>query len=270
MKCEEFANLGPDYLAGSLPQEAAAAMEAHAQHCAACAADVAMWHDLGKLPELEPSPNLQRRFDALLSAYEEGRWEHKKYQPQRAAAPMFGSFGWSGGMRFAALAATVLVVLAIGYGAGTYMHGREDKDKEMAELRKELRDTRQLAVLSMFQSQSASERLQGVSYSTRSDRPDPEVLAALMHTLRYDSSVDVRLAALDALRRYNTQPAVRDGMVESLAKQNSPMVQIALIDQLVEMKERKAAESIRRLEQDPKLNPAVRERARWGLRQLQG
>jgi HEAT repeat protein len=150
------------------------------------------------------------------------------------------------------------------------MHGREDKDKEMAELRKELRDTRQLAVLSMFQSQSASERLQGVSYSTRSDRPDPEVLAALMHTLRYDSSVDVRLAALDALRRYNTQPAVRDGMVESLAKQNSPMVQIALIDQLVEMKERKAADSIKRLEQDPKLNPAVRERARWGLRQLQG
>jgi len=266
MKCEEFANLGPDHLQGSLPKEAAAAMEAHAQGCVACAADVAMWNDLGKLPELEPSPNLQRRFDALLHAYEEGRWERQKYQPQ----PALSSFGWFSGFRFAAMAAMVLIVLAVGYGAGTYMHGREDKDKEMATLRQELKETRQLATLSLLQQQSASQRLEGVSYSTRAERPDPEILSALMHTLRYDSSVDVRLAALDALRRYNTQPEVREGMVESLTKQDSPMVQIALIDLLVELKERKATQQIKQLEQDPKLNPAVRERARWGLRQLQG
>jgi hypothetical protein len=267
MKCEEFADLGPDYLAGSLPKEAAAAMEAHVHECSACAADVAMWHNLAKLPELEPSANLQRRFDALLSAYEEGRWERKKYaQPQRIAGP-----GWFDWMRMPlAQAAMLLIVLAGGYAAGTYMHGREDKDKEMASLRQELRETRQLATLSLMQQTSASDRLQGVSYSTRTERPAPEVLAALMHTLRYDSSVDVRLAALDALRRYNAQPDVREGMVASLAKQDSPMVQIALIDLLVELRERRATEQIKQLEQDPKGNPAVRERARQGLRQLQG
>lgn len=273
MKCEEFANLGPDYLQGSLPPEAAAAMEAHVNQCSLCAADVAMWHDLGKLPELEPSPMLKRRFDALLSAYEEGRWEQKKYaRPQRpASAASPWSFDW---MRFPLAQAAVLVLVLIGgFAAGKYMqtgspNGSNGKS-ELAELRQELRETRLMATLSLMQQQSASQRLQGVSYSAQYEKPDPQILDALMHTLKYDSSVDVRLAALDALRRYNTQPSVREGMVESLGKQTSPMVQIALIDMLVELKEARAAEQMKQLEQDPKLDKTVREHARWGLAQLQ-
>ncbi|HUS19084.1 MAG TPA: hypothetical protein VMZ25_05505, partial [Terriglobales bacterium] len=268
MKCDEFANLGPDYLQGSLPKEAATAMEAHSSACATCAADVAMWHELGKLPELEPSPALKHRFDALLSAYEEGRWEHKKYQPAKAASPSWFSFEW---LRVPlAQAAVLAIVLAGGFAAGKYYHTEPAVSGDMASLRQELRETRQLATLSLLQQQSASERLQGVSYSARSEKPDPEILAALMHTLKYDNSVDVRLAALDALRRYNNQPAVREGMAESLVTQNSPMVQIALIDMLVELKEARAAQQIRKLEQNPKLDPTVRQRARWGLAQLQG
>jgi hypothetical protein len=265
MKCEEFANLGPDHLQGNLPKEAAAAMEAHCQSCALCAADVAMWHDLGKLPELEPSPALKRRFDALLSAYEEGRWEHKKYQPARST-PGF-SLNW---FRFPlAQAAVLALVLFGGFAAGKYVHGREDSEKQLVALQKELKETRQLAVQSLMQASSPSDRLQGVSYTARTEKADPEILAALMHTLKYDSSVDVRLAALDALRRFNNQPAVREGMAESLVTQNSPMVQIALIDMLVELKESRAAQQIKKIQEDPKTDKTVRERARWGLAQLQ-
>ena len=267
MKCEEFANLAPDYLQGSLPKEAAAAMEAHCQACATCAADVAMWHDLGKLPELEPSPALQRRFDALLSAYEEGRWERKKYQPA-ASSSTWTSFEW---LRVPLAQAAVLALVLIGgFAAGKYFRTEGNGAGEMAALRQELRETRQLATLSLLQQQSASERLQGVSYSARTERADPEILMALMHTLKYDSSVDVRLAALDALRRYNNQPNVRQGVVDSLTTQNSPMVQIAIIDLLVDLKEARAAQQIKQLEKNPKLDPTVRERARWGLAQLQG
>jgi hypothetical protein len=267
MKCEEFANLGPDYLQGSLPKEAATAMQAHCESCTNCAADVAMWHDLGKLPELEPSPALKHRFDALLSAYEEGRWERKKYQPPRPSSA-WTSFEW---LRVPlAQAAVLALVMFGGFSAGKYFRTDPSPTPDIASLRQELRETRQLATLSLLQQQSASERLQGVSYSARTERPDPEILAALMHTLKYDSSVDVRLAALDALRRYNRQPEVREGMVDSLATQNSPMVQIALIDLMVELKEARAAQQIKKLEQNPKLDPTVREHARWGLAQLQG
>jgi hypothetical protein len=267
MKCEEFANLGPDYLQGSLPKEAADAMAAHCESCATCAADVAMWHDLGKLPELEPSPALKHRFDALLSAYEEGRWERKKYQAPRPSSA-WTSFEW---LRVPLAQAAVLAVVMVGgFSAGKYFRTDPSATPDIASLRQELRETRQLATLSLLQQQSASERLQGISYGTRSDRPDPEILMALMHTLKHDSSVDVRLAALDALRRYNNQPTVREGVVESLTTQDSPMVQIAMIDLLVELKEARAAQQIKKLEQNPKLDPTVRQRARWGLAQLQG
>jgi len=46
------------------------------------------------------------------------------------------------------------------------------------------------------------------------------------------------------------------------------MVQIALIDALVEIKDPEAVLQIRELQQAPDLNPVVRDRARWGLAQL--
>jgi HEAT repeats len=90
----------------------------------------------------------------------------------------------------------------------------------------------------------------------------------LLHTLRLDPSVDVRLAALDALRRDARQPQVRAGLMDSLQAQQSPLVQIALIDLLVELRESDAATQLRKFQQTPDLNPAVKQRAQWGIQQL--
>jgi HEAT repeat protein len=127
---------------------------------------------------------------------------------------------------------------------------------------------RQLVALSMMEQQSASQRLEGVTYSTKVERPDPEIAAALLHVLRFDNSVDVRLAALDALRRYKNDGHVREGLLSALQTQQSPLVQIALIDLFVEMRESDAKAHLRRIEQDSNINPAVRQRAQWGIQQL--
>jgi HEAT repeat protein len=100
------------------------------------------------------------------------------------------------------------------------------------------------------------------------DTPDQQVLDALQHTLRYDSSVDVRLAALDALSRYGSRPDVSRGLVESLNGKQSPLVQLALIDVLVNLHESNAVEQLKRLQQEPNLDPTVRRHADWGIRQL--
>jgi hypothetical protein len=138
----------------------------------------------------------------------------------------------------------------------------------MAAMQTELTNLRQLVALSMLEQQSASQRLQGVNYSTQIDRADPEITGALLHALRFDSSVDVRLAALDALRRYKEDPQVRTGLLNALQDQQSPLVQIALIDLFVDMRDSDAKDHLRRIEQDSKVNPAVRQRAQWGIQQL--
>src|SRR5258706_47314 len=107
-------------------------------------------------------------------------------------------------------------------------------------------------------------QLEGVTWTRREEHLDPQVLSALMHTLRYDQSVDVRLAALDALSRHAGQPQVKKTVVDALQEQQSPLVQVALIDQLVEWRDAEAAPRVEKVRQLPNLNPPVRQREDWG------
>jgi HEAT repeat protein len=61
----------------------------------------------------------------------------------------------------------------------------------------------------------------------------------------------------------------RKGVVQALAKQDSPLVQIAILDQIVELHEKSAVPDIQFLLSVQSLNPDVRQRAQWALKQLQ-
>lgn len=266
MTCEQFSELMSDYCEHRLASREAAFAREHLELCAACRADFEMWQKLASLPHQEPSPASRARFEHMLNAFQEGRWEKNKLARERgkwftswirsAFAPPLAS----------ALAACLLLV---GFIAGEHYSGsRPVENQQLAAMQAELTNMRQLVALAMLEQQSASQRLQGVNYSTQVDRPDPEISGALLHALRFDNSVDVRLAALEALRRYKDDPQVRSGLLNALEDQQSPLVQISLIDLFVEMHERDAKDNLRRIEQDSKANPAVRQRARWGIQQL--
>ena len=93
-------------------------------------------------------------------------------------------------------------------------------------------------------------------------------MRALLDTLLHDPNVNVRLASVDALRRFATQDVVQQTTIAALGETSFPLVQIALIDFMVETKDTRAAEALRRLSEDAMTNEAVRGRAAWGLRQL--
>jgi hypothetical protein len=139
----------------------------------------------------------------------------------------------------------------------------------MARLQDEVHNMRQLVTLSLLQQQSDSERLRGVDFSVRADPSDTQVLSALLHAVNYDSSVNVRLAAVDALRKFGTRPEVRGTLDQSLVKQDSPLVQIALIDLIVDTRDRGALATLAHLEQNPTADKNVKEKAQWGVEQLQ-
>jgi anti-sigma-K factor RskA len=268
MKCEEIAELLPDYFEGSLKAEQDDLVEQHIEQCADCREEVAIWKKLSLLPVEQPSAGSRERFEAMLHAYQTGRndkasagFEREKRESvwNWLRSPV-GAVAWSAAL------------LVIGIVAGNYFgnkttHSNTGQD-EIAAMHTELTNMRQMVVLSMLQQQSASERLQGVSYSRREDQLDPQVMSALVHTLRYDGSVDVRLAALDALSRHGAQPQVHKGVVDALQEQQSPLVQVALIDLMLEWRDPDAAQRLRNFEQTPNLNPTVRQRADWALSRL--
>jgi anti-sigma factor RsiW len=271
MKCEEIGELLPDYLQGRLSPDRAAEVEKHLPECAACGEEASLWKKLAVLPEEQPSPALESRFKAMLESYQEGRWEKTNLAAEKSKTPfpiLWGLGNWrqlpAAGIVWACL------FLACGYFIGKHAdHGADAAAQaQINEMRQELGATRQMVALSMLQQQSASQRLEGVSWSTRLPEPDPKVMGALMHTVRFDNNVDVRLAALDALGRYADRPEVRRDLVDVLQTTQSPMVQVALIDLLVDLHDKSAVPQFRKFQQDPNVNPTVKKRVDWGIQQL--
>jgi hypothetical protein len=246
--CRDMADLLPDYLQRTAGAGAVRAVETHLRGCAECREDAELWTRLGAIPPEQPGPTLRARFDTMLDAYEEGT--------RTSRFP-----GWA-----AQIAAALVLV------AGAFLLGRSsakpDTAGEIAALHRELASTRQLAALSLLQHQSASDRLQGVSWTTRVGGPNREILDALLYTLRSDDSVDVRLAALDALCRYAGRSSVRDGVGDSLKHQSSPLMQIAVVDSLADFRDRNALPTLEAFRNDPNLLPAVRQKVEWSIAEL--
>src|SRR5581483_12023803 len=165
----------------------------------------------------------------------------------------------------ASIAASCLIAgLLIG---ALWQHEKHD-DRQMAALRSEVETTRELAALSLLRQQSATERLRGVDYSQRMPTLEPRVASALIEAVNHDSNVNVRLAAIDALARAADDAGVRQSLAASLAQQDSPMVQAALIDYLVDSRDASAAAALRQFSSRADLNEAVKQHAELAARRL--
>ena len=108
-----------------------------------------------------------------------------------------------------------------------------------------------------------------MDYAYRVDQSDTQVLSALLHAVNHDPSVNVRLAAVDALRKFAGSPSVKGTLDRSLVKQDSPMVQLALIDFIVDTRDKDAIPSLTALQRSSTADKNVKEKAIWGLSQLQ-
>jgi len=161
-------------------------------------------------------------------------------------------------------------LLLCGLVAGRYLpNGSGGGSAEMAQLRSQVENLNQMVALSMLQGQSPSARMRGVTYSEKIAQPDPQVLDALLQAVNHDSSVNVRLSAVDALQKFGGDPEVARAMVSSIPGQESPLVQIALVDMLVQLNARSVAPELTKLAQDSRLDEMVRQRLTWALPKLE-
>lgn len=268
MSCDEIRVQMPGYWSQALAESEDLAFQAHLAQCEGCRTENArlgaMWRTL-IAPADEPGQNMRPRFYAVLDAYRQGAesappsgWR------ERLAAWWPKQPAWQ-----VAIAGGLMVAgLAGGYGLRP-----SGPPPEMVELKQEVAQMRQMLALSLLQQPSASERLRGVSWAYRAPADDIEVVQALVTAMRTDPSVNVRLAAVDALRAFGANPAVRTDIVEALPKQDAPIVQVALIDLLVDLKNdlknREAEAPLRQLASNDAVDSGVRERALWAIGELQ-
>ncbi len=254
MNCEQAQERIVDRWVKGIDEARRIELETHLAVCPACKAEVEtldpLWMAMGEAPVEEPGRNLRAGFHHMMEAYRLGA------NQQRPRVSWLSGWWPRLALPQAAMAGLALVFgLTVGHLYTARLHDRET----ISQMNGELRQMRHMVTLSLLQQQSASERLRGVSWSMRASADD-EVLDALVDTLNADQNVNVRLAAVDALRQFSTKVTVRRGLRESLARQTSPLVQIALIDWAVESKDRGAVQAMRQLAAQPELNPEVKSR----------
>lgn len=239
MSCETGERWLTAYLDGSIPATDRAGFAAHLQACEECRDCVALWGQLGELPE----PQSALRIVSM---------------PARRSWPM--------------LAAAAAVLTAVSAGGGWWI-GRQTAAPpprdEVAALRSEVAGLRSLVAVSMLGQDSAGARLQGISYAARLGTPEsPEVLEALVGALQHDENVNVRLAACDALRRQTANPAVRRVLAGALATEDSPLVKVSLIEALADASARESVRPLLNLKSAVNEDEAVRTEAARALDRL--
>lgn len=272
MNCQQTTALFPDSLLGKLNAAAAAEMQSHLDACAACREEAeslrAIWAKLESLPGEQPSEALRPRFYAMLAAYQQGL-QHSHAAPRlRDVVNGWLARWWPKQPAFQFAFAVALLIAGVFIGNRLNGSAPARESGELVTLRNELHSMRELMTLTLLRQESPSERLQGVSWVQNMDKPDNELLSALLHRLDYDPNINVRLAAVDALYLFVNQPLVRQGLIQSLSRQTSPLVQIALIDLIVEMREKQATAALKQLIANEKINADVKQRAEWGIQQL--
>jgi hypothetical protein len=263
MTCEDLTQRLPELWAGELPADGRRALEAHLASCPACREEAQalgdLWRALGEVADVEPQATLASPIAGARVA-DAGIAEARVLRHAPRA-------GWVRRTSPVWQMAAALLIAAAGFAAGRSWPNVA-QETAIAEMRGELHGMRQMVALSLLRQESASERLRGVTWSANIDRPGAEVIGALVDTLQHDGNVNVRLAAIDALRQYGAEAQVREALIRALPVDPSPLVQIALIDAVVALRERRSADALRALSSGAETNQVVRQRARRGLEQL--
>jgi len=274
MTCDEAKLLLSEYWDGSLGEAQELGFEGHLAICDPCRGETErlgeIWKSLALIPgstkDFEPGPNVRPRFYESLGAFRQGLESAPKRGWRERLA---GLWPKQPVFQMAAALAMLLIGLGIGYQirsanpapAGT-------GGTEVAQLRDEVSSMKQMVALSLLQQQSAGERMRGVSYAYQIPSTDTQVLTALLGTVNNDDSVSVRLSAVDALHQFGGSSVMRTAVIQSLRKQTNPLVQVALIDLLVDLKEKEAAPELAGIAKDEKLNEGVRQHAEQAIGKL--
>lgn len=206
-------------------------------------------HAMDSAEKFEPSVQLKQQFDQAL------RTEIAAFRPARSIffQPAFYR------------AAAAVALLVVGGGIGFWISKHSDEQQKLAAIEKEMEATKLIMMKLIGNQESASQRIQGVNVALTIESADDEVVRALVKRMNEDPNTNVRLAALDALSKFRGEPLVRKSLIESLSTQKDPVVQIALIQLMVKMKEKGIVDDLERIIDDEETMKAVKDEAYTGL-----
>ena len=174
------------------------------------------------------------------------------------------SFSFSWAYRIAA----GFSLLVVGVLAGLLLGRQDTEPSDVAGLRKDINEMKQLVALSQLRKESASERIMATYEFKKLDSASDEILDALIYTFNNDDNANVKNAAAEALYKFGNHDKVRKAFINGLVKQTDPVLQIKLIDMLVGLDEKRALPKLQEMMQEETQMKVVKQKAAQGIGKL--
>ncbi len=244
-------------------------LEKHLAGCADCRREAVHYRQLHRqlavLPVPEPDgAKMQADFQAMLAGY---RQERTKTSPP-ALAWLRNWFELAWASPLAGRLAFGIAMLLTGGAAGYWFAPKTAEPAGTEQIADAGESGRRDMVLTLISQSSATDRLKAVGYTSDLQQADDRVIKALLFTLNHDENVNVRLVTVEALFRFADDPAVREGLVRSIAQQESPLVQVALADAMVALHEKRSVAPLRELLRRQGTDVYVKEKLESSIRVL--
>lgn len=161
-----------------------------------------------------------------------------------------------------------IVLFVFGCLAG-YWYTSEIKYKvQVNSMISEIQGMQKIMMLTLLQQPSPMDRLKAISISNQMIKTDDKIIKALLNTLDNDENANVRLMAVEALFNFADNPKVRIGLIKSITKQNSPIVQVALADVMVLLQEKGSIEELKKLLDRNNIDESVETKLKKSIKSL--
>lgn len=221
------------------------------------------WVQMDDLATPEPSEEMDERFSDMLHA-EIDKTEKSKSNT-KSLMEAIAEILWKPEMAYG------ILLLGMGLMGGYLLRsngGEGTIPTTVVSSSNETEEVRERLVLTLLDQPSANQRLQGINEVNKIGKIDQTVIKALLKTLNNDANVNVRLAAIESLANYLDEPMVREGLVQSIVKQDSPIIQVTLANLMVALQEKESIEPFKTLMRTKELDKSVKQKLETSINSI--
>jgi len=160
------------------------------------------------------------------------------------------------------LAPILRVAASIALLMGAFFIGKYSQQQELnatlASTQQEVLEYKEATLISLLGNESASKRIQGVQLIKEFDSPDTDIVAALGEKMLGDENTNVRLSAMEALSQFSYSEQVKTIFIQALETEENPSIQVALIEILGQLQEKKAIAPMKKLLEKDDTQPFIK------------
>lgn len=255
MEKNHISELLPDYLDNLLTESQKQEVESHLTVCNSCATELKEIETLLEVINNESTITLSE--SVRTNFFEELELEKQNSSKivSLDTTPFQRKNNWSNNLLKIAASVALLI--------GVYFFGKQQQvntsNIEIAQLTDESLAFKQTAMLSLMGNKSASKRIQGVNFIEEFKEPDEAIVSALVDRMLHDENTNVRRTAVEVLSEFTASENVKNSFIKALKIEKDPGIQIAIIQVLGKIQEKKAAASMQYLLEQEDTQPYVKD-----------